>query len=66
MSNGQAIVPAIVIDVTHEDWPSGRQRFRPLDPGPRRAWPDDTMCFRTRLDPGNNEVRFQISAAAIH
>jgi hypothetical protein len=28
----RAALPAIVIDVTREDWPGGRQTFRPLRP----------------------------------
>ena len=61
MSNGQAIV----IDVTRDDWPGGRQRFRPRRPE-REAEPNrDTFRFGARLSPAGIEVWFRISHAAI-
>ena len=58
--------PQIVIRGTREDWPGGSRNLVSLGHGQRRDFPDDTMCFRARLDPGNNELRFRIAADAVH
>ena len=49
MTNGQAIVPAIVIDGTIEYWPGGPQTFRSLPA--RREPDDDAFWFSSELMP---------------
>ena len=54
--------PAIVIDVTREDWPGGGPRtLTPLDPNrePNRQ----TFWFGAELAPDDNEVWFRPGAA---
>ena len=60
MSNG----PAIVIDVTREDWPGGPRTLTPLDPNrePNRQ----TFWFGAELAPGGNQVWFRITLEAVH
>ena len=59
MTNGQAIVPAIVIEGTREDWPGGPQTFRSR---PARTEPDhDAFWFSAQLIPGDNLVEFRIT-----
>ena len=59
MTNGQAIVPAIVIEGTREDWPGGPQTFRSLPA--RREPDDDAFWFSAQLIPGDNLVEFRIT-----
>ena len=59
MTNGQAIVPAIVIDGTIEYWPGGPQTFRSLPA--RREPDDDAFWFSSELCPGDNLVEFRIT-----
>ena len=60
MSNG----PAIVIDVTREDWPGGPRTLTPLDahrePNRQAFW------FGAELAPDDNEVWFRITLEAVH
>ncbi len=61
MTNGQAIVPAIVIEGPREDWPGGPQIFRSR---PARREPDhDAFWFRAQLCPGDNLLEFRITHA---
>ena len=59
MSNG----PAIVIDVTREDWPDGPRTLTRLDPNrdPNRQ----TFWFGAELAPDDNEVWFRITMEAV-
>ena len=59
MSNG----PAIVIDVTREDWPGGPRTLTPLDPNrePNRQ----TFWFGAEFAPDGNRVWFRITGEAI-
>ena len=59
MTNGQAIVPAIVIEGTREDWPGGPQTFGDLPA--RREPDDDAFWFSSELCPGDNLVEFRIT-----
>ena len=63
MSNGPAIVPAIVIDGTREDWPGSPRTLTPLDPDrePNRR----TFWFGAALAPDDNQVWFQITLEAV-
>ena len=60
MSNG----PAIVIDVTREDWPGGPRTLTPLDPNeePNRQ----TIWFGAELAPGGSQMWFRITLEAVH
>ena len=63
MSNGPAIVPAIVIEGTCEDWPGGPRTLTPLDPHPE---PNRlTFWFGAELAPDGNQVWFRITGEAI-
>ena len=60
MTNGQAIVPAIVIEGTREDWPGGPRTLTPLDPEqdePNRQ----TYWFGAELAPDDKEVWFHLA-----
>ena len=59
MTNGQAIVPAIVIEGTREYWPGGPQNFRSLPA--RREPDDDAFWVQFELCPGDNLVEFRIT-----
>ena len=60
MSNG----PAIVIDVTREDWPGGPRTLTPLDPNeePNRQ----TTWFGAELASVGNQMWFRITLEAVH
>ena len=60
MSNG----PAIVIDVTREDWPGGPRTLTPLDPNeePNRQ----TTWFGAEFASGGNQVWYRIALEAGH
>ena len=59
MSNG----PAIVIDVTREDWPGGPRTLTRLDPHREPNWL--TFWFGAELAPAGNQVWFRITGEAI-
>ena len=59
MSNG----PAIVIDVTREDWPGGPRTLTPLDPN--REPNQQTFWFGAEFTPDGNRVWFRITGEAI-
>ena len=59
MSNG----PAIVIDVTREDWPGGPRTLTRLDPNREPNWL--TFWFGAELAPAGNQVWFRITGEAI-
>ena len=61
----RATLPAIVIDVTREDWPGGRQTFRPLRPEQEAEPNQDTFWFGARFSPAGIEVWFRITYEAI-
>ena len=63
MTNGPAIVPAIVIDGTHEDWPGGPRTMTPLDPDrePNRQ----TFWFGAELAQAGNQVWFRVTLEAV-
>ena len=63
MTNGPAIVPAIVIDGTPEDWPGGPRTLTPLDPDrePNRQ----TFWFGAELAPAGNQVWFLVTLEAV-
>ena len=60
MSNG----PAIVIEGTREDWPSGPRTLTPLDP--YREPNQQTFWFGAEFAPDGNQVWFRITLEAIH
>ena len=64
MTNGQAIVPRIVIEGTREDWPGGPQTLTPLDP--HQEVPNRQITwFGADLAPDDNEVWFRLSLEAV-
>ena len=63
MTNGPAIVPAIVIDGTREDWPGGPRTLTPLDPDrePNRQ----TFWFGAELATAGNQAWFRVTLEAV-
>ena len=63
MTSGSAIVPAIIIEGTREDWSDGPRTLTPLDPDrePNRR----TFWFGAELAPDGNQVWFRITVEAV-